>query len=117
MATYPLRVYIAGPYSADPEACVAEAIRVGNVVLDFGHAPFVPHLCHYWHNEHGERHYEDWMRIDLTWLLAADAVVRIPGESPGADREVELALSRGIPVLHPDEIGTRLLPDLRTSSS
>jgi hypothetical protein len=94
----PLRVYIAGPYTLDPEACTATAISVGNAVLDDGHAPFVPHLAHYWETLHGARHYEDWMRIDLAWLEMADALIRIPGESSGADREVELAKSLGIPV-------------------
>lgn len=93
----PLRVYVAGPYTADPEACTAAAIAVGNALLDAGHAPFVPHLSHYWHTLHNQRGYEDWMRIDLAWLERADAVVRIPGESPGADREVELARALGIP--------------------
>lgn len=94
----PLRVYIAGPYTADPETCTAAAIEIGNRVLDAGHAPFVPHLCHYWHTIHGERDYHDWMRIDLTWLECADLLLRMPGESPGADQEVALAQSLGIPV-------------------
>lgn len=95
----PRRIYVAGPYTADPEACTAEAIAVGNAVLDAGHAPFVPHLHHYWHTVHGERHYEDWMRIDLAWLVTADLVIRMPGESPGADREVVLARENAIPVV------------------
>lgn len=92
------KIYVAGPYTSDPEKCTAEAIRVGNLVLDAGHAPFVPHLAHYWETLHGARHYEDWMRLDLAWLSAADGVLRIPGESSGADREVDLAKSLGIPV-------------------
>ena len=99
-----LRVYVAGPYTSDPEKCTSAAIEVGNALLDAGHAPFVPHLAHYWETNHGARHYEDWMRIDLAWLAVADAVIRIPGESSGADREVELARSLGIPVLHPSRI-------------
>lgn len=93
-----LRVYVAGPYSADPETCTAQAIMAGNELLDAGCAPFVPHLSHYWHTLHTERHYEDWMRIDLAWITCADAVLRIPGDSPGAEREVELAAQHGIPV-------------------
>lgn len=98
----PLKVYVAGPYTDDPERCTAGAIAVGSAVLDAGHAPLVPHLAHYWHTRHGERHYENWMRIDLAWLTAADLVVRLPGVSPGADREVELARSLGIPVIELD---------------
>lgn len=94
-----LRVYVAGPYTSDPEACTAEAIKVGAQLLDLGFAPFVPHLAHYWHTLHGPRPYEDWMRIDLAWLAAADVVLRLPGHSPGADREVHHARTHGIPVV------------------
>lgn len=96
----PLRIYVAGPYTDDPDGCTATAIAAGAAVLDAGHAPFVPHLAHYWHTLHGPRDYEDWMRIDLAWLRAADAVLRLPGESSGADREVALAHELGIPVIH-----------------
>lgn len=93
-----LRIYVAGPYTADPETCTAKAIEAGNEILDAGHAPFVPHLAHYWETLHGERHYEDWMRLDLAWLPSAHGVLRLAGESSGADREVELANSLNIPV-------------------
>lgn len=94
------RVYVAGPYSADPEACTAEAIRVGTELLDRGYAPFVPHLVHYWETLHASRPYEDWMRLDLAWVRAADVLLRLPGDSPGADREVEHAHAHGIPVVY-----------------
>lgn len=99
MSAAPLRVYVAGPYTADPDACTRAAITAGNELLDAGHAPFVPHLAHYWHTLHGPRGYEDWMRIDLAWLRAADVVLRLPGESAGADREIALAQELGIPVV------------------
>lgn len=93
------RVYVSAPYSADPEACTAEAIRVGTDLLDMGFAPFVPHLVHYWETLHASRPYECWMRLDLAWVEAADVVLRLPGESPGADREVEHARAHGVPVV------------------
>lgn len=94
-----IRVYVAGPYSADPEACTSEALRVGSLLLDLGFAPFVPHLSHYWQTLHQQHDYETWMRLDLAWVEAADVLLRIPGESPGADREVEHARARGVPVV------------------
>jgi hypothetical protein len=93
-----LRVYVAGPYTADPEECTAAAIRAGGELLDAGCAPFVPHLAHYWETLHQARPYEDWMRIDLAWLTAADALLRLPGSSSGADRETARAEAHGIPV-------------------
>lgn len=40
----------------------------------------------------------DWMGVDLPWVAASDAVLRLPGESVGADMEVACARERGIPV-------------------
>ena|SRR5437879_1256423 len=94
------RVYVAGPYTEDPIGCTAEAIAVGNTLLDLGFAPFIPHLAHYWDRLHTSRGYEDWMRLDLAWVTAAHAVYRMPGKSSGADREVKLARSLSIPVVY-----------------
>lgn len=92
------RIYVSGPYTLDPEKCTRAAIHAGNVLLDAGFAPFVPHLSHFWHTLVGERHYEDWMRIDLAWASVCDVMLRLPGESSGADREVAMAEDAGISV-------------------
>jgi len=92
------KVYVAGPYSSgDTAVNVAEAIKAGNRIVAAGHAPFVPHLCHFMHMLEPQ-HYEVWMKIDFAWVTACDALVRLPGDSPGADREVALALKNNIPV-------------------
>ena len=44
--------------------------------------------------------YEQWMKLDLAWLDKCDALLRLPGESPGSDREVDAAKERGIPVYY-----------------
>ena len=38
--------------------------------------------------------------IDLEWVSCSDAVLRLPGESAGADREVQHAKSLNIPVYY-----------------
>lgn len=91
------RVYVAGPYSSDPEVNVRQAIRAADVLADLGAAPFVPHLFHYWHQVK-PRPYQDWMAIDAEWVHASEAVFVLPGYSPGADAETALALRLGIPV-------------------
>ena len=92
------RIYVAGPYSqGDMDANVNLAIAYGHNILDMGLSPFVPHLAHYMHLIK-RRDYEDWMNWDLTWLEKCDALIRIPGPSPGADREVTRAHELGIPV-------------------
>lgn len=93
-----MKVYVSGPYTKG-DTCVNthRAVAAGNQLLDCGHAPFVPHLSHFWHTM-TPRSYEDWMFIDLAFLATCDAVIRLSGESSGADREVARAHELGIPV-------------------
>jgi hypothetical protein len=42
--------------------------------------------------------HEEWIANDLPWVTAADAVLRLPGESQGADIECDHARCHGIPV-------------------
>lgn len=93
-----MRVYIAGPYTGgDVARNVANAILIGDAVLKLGHTPHVPHLNHFWHLLHPGG-YEQWMGLDLEWLAVCDVLLRLPGESPGADREVAEARRLGLPV-------------------
>lgn len=51
-------------------------------------------------NGNDEMAHADWLNVDLPWVAVSDAVLRLPGESTGADREVAFAESLGIPVYH-----------------
>jgi hypothetical protein len=44
------------------------------------------------------RPYEFWLELDNQFLPCCAALLRLPGESSGADKEVQLAQSLGIPV-------------------
>jgi hypothetical protein len=92
-----MRVYIAGPYSSDPVAGIRAAVAAADELLAAGHTPHIPHLTHLWHliSPHP---YEDWLALDLKWLEACGALVRLPGESAGADKEVGEAAALGIPI-------------------
>lgn len=93
-------VYIAGPYSRpDPEVNVARSLDYANKVLGMGHIPFVPHLYHYW-DQVDPKAYEVWTELDMRWLEKCDVLLRIPGDSPGSDAEVEHAESLGIKVIY-----------------
>lgn len=97
-------VYVAGPYTGDTLANTHAAIAAGNVLLDAGLWPYVPHLSHYWHEQH-PHDYEAWMALDFAWVRRCDALLRMPGTSSGADREVALATEIGIPVFRsPEEV-------------
>lgn len=82
-----MRVYIAGPYTkGDVAQNVVLAIRIGDYVADKGHIPFIPHLSHFWHMI-TPRPYEYWIEYDLRWLELCDIMIRIEGESAGAEKE------------------------------
>lgn len=96
----PKRIYIAGPYTkGDVAQNVANAIHVANHLLDQGCVPFVPHLTHFWHLIH-PRPYEDWLGYDLVWLEQCDTLVRIDGDSNGANKEEERMRELERPVFH-----------------
>jgi Domain of unknown function (DUF4406) len=95
-----VKVYVSGPYTkGDPCENTHVAISAGNAILNRGHIPFVPHLSHFWHTM-TPRPWEDWIKIDLAFLPACDVVLRLPGESKGADLEVATARELGIPVCY-----------------
>ena len=103
------RVFIAGPYSSgDVEANVAAALDAAAALIDLGLAPFCPHLFHFLHARHPYP-YEVWMMQDAQWLPLCEAVLRLPGESPGADIEVAHARELGIPVACSVEVVAELV--------
>ena len=94
------RIYIASPYSkGDVAVNVKKQIDVADKLISLGYAPFVPLLFHFQHLIH-PRPYDDWVRLDLAWIGVCQAVLRLPGDSAGADAEVLLALSYNIPVFY-----------------
>lgn len=94
------RVYIAGPYSQGDRALnVRLALDAAGRLLDNEYAPYVPHLTHFWHLVH-PKPYEVWLKLDREWLLLCHALLRLPGASDGADREMEWAANAGIPIYH-----------------
>lgn len=94
-----IRVYVSGPYSQpDPVENTHKAVSVASRLLNTGFiVPLVPHLTMFWHAMY-PRDYEQWLAYDLKLVEHADAVYRLHGESPGADRECAYANSSGIPV-------------------
>jgi hypothetical protein len=102
-------VYIAGPLngSGDRAQNVRNACWVGSLLRDAGHIPFVPHTSVVWH-EHYPAEEENWLQWDFAWLDLCDVLIRLPGESPGSDREVERAGENGMAVFVLDNLGDDL---------
>jgi uncharacterized protein DUF4406 len=95
-----VRVYIAGPYSkGDVGLNVKNAVVAGEAVLRAGHDPYIPHLNHLWHLLFPGS-YGQWLRLDVVWLRQCEVLIRLPGESAGADAEVEIARAMGLPVFY-----------------
>lgn len=100
------RIYIAGPISkGDLETNVRQATEAGIALLRAGYAPLVPHLTCYMGGSKPERLpcgtiADDWYAADLPWVAVSDAVLRLPGESTGADMEVCCAEAAGVPVFY-----------------
>lgn len=94
------KIYVAGPYTkGDVEKNVRNAIKAANKLADLGFAPFVPHLTHFWHLQF-PRSYDFWLDLDNQFLPHCDCLLRLPGESSGAEKEVALAERLGIPVFN-----------------
>lgn len=93
-----LKVGITGPYTeGDVAINVQRAMQAGSQLLTAGHFPYVPHLSHFLHMQTPQPR-EVWMLLSEIWLRECDAIVRIPGVSIGADREVKVAKGLGIPI-------------------
>ena len=95
-----LKVFISSPYTlGDQGENVRKQMDMFNQLFKIGYMPFAPLLYHFQHMVH-PLGYEEWMEIDFAMLDVCDIVLRLPGESSGADREVLYAKEVGIPVVH-----------------
>ena len=125
------RVYIAGPISkGDLAANIRQGTEAFRKLAKAGYAPWCPHWSCFSHApspmdflngrqavavigtaqggidlSHGDR-----CAVDLAWVAVADAVLRLPGESTGADMEVAEAMRRDIPVFRTVEEVVMHLP-------
>lgn len=97
-----LKIYIAGPYTAETrtqrQKNVNVAIDAAFVILSKGHFPFIPHLTHFVDERAQELNveltWEDYIRWDLVWLEKCDAFLYLAA-SRGADLELEEAKKLG----------------------
>jgi hypothetical protein len=71
--------------------------KVGALIIRAGAIPIIPHFSYYI-DKYFEFPYEKWMEIDFQLILSCDCLYRIPGYSPGADREMTHADINKIPV-------------------
>ena len=114
------RVYICGPISrGDLAHNIQQANRAMLELMQARLAPFNPMLTCFAGGDLERERYADgrilgeahasgggefrkmphsaWIAVDLAWVEVADAVLRLPGESVGADLEVEHARKHNVP--------------------
>ena len=75
-------------------------------LVELGLSPLLPQLTEFIEIECGIRlPHATWMDLDMPWVEASDIVLRLPGDSTGADLEVAHAAKFGLPVFYSlDEI-------------
>lgn len=92
------KVYIASPYTiGDAGTNVKVQMDMAGLLIDIGLIPFTPLLSHFLHMANPKT-YRQWMDYDFEWVKSCDTLMRLPGESVGADMEMEVAENHGIPV-------------------
>jgi len=104
-AKRPLRIYVAGPYTADTDEKiqhnVRRAIDMGVALMNLGHDPFIPHLSYHTDLRAKKLNvclpWPRWMEWCLSHLEGCDALLFM-GSSPGAQIEKQYAIDIGLPV-------------------
>ena len=98
----PIRVYLSGPITkGDRTQNFTTFCQWQKKLLEEGYAVLNPGLSML-HPDAWNLSHETWVRSDLPWVEVSDCVVRLPGDSKGADEEIECAAALGIPVFHAD---------------
>lgn len=91
-------VYVAGPYShGDQVINTRKVLKIAEELWDLGYMPIVPHLYMLWHITNPQP-YGRWLDMGLHLLSRCDRLLRVPGPSPGADKEIEWAREHGLKI-------------------
>ncbi len=98
------RVYIAGPMTngtgnAYNMGKINAAIEIHLFLIKAGFVPHCPHLTVFAEFMSPNRiDYEEWLELDMCYIDDCDVLLRLEGDSAGADKEVAYAESTGKPV-------------------
>lgn len=93
-------IYIASPYTiGDAVPNVSRQIDAAEALAQRGHVPIAPLLSHYWHERY-QHDWQFWLNLCKRIVPVCDAVLRLDGDSLGADVEVALAIDCKMPVFY-----------------
>jgi len=104
-------IYVSGPMRGAPGDVgpwlnCRVGMDTGKRLWNAGWHPVVPMLNAFWEMSVGaltpghDDGASGWLEFDFSYITRCDALLRLPGKSEGADREVALALAAGIPVFY-----------------
>ena len=107
-------VYISGPMSlGDRVENLAMAMKAMRELIALGYAPLCPQLT-FFAEPFMDASHADWIDVDIPWVRSAKAVLRLLGDSRGADREVAAATAAGVPVFaHVRELHEHFAPSVK----
>lgn len=94
-----IKVFVSSPYSGNVEENVQFQVDIGNELMDLGFFPFTP-LLYDEMEKKKSRSYDFWIHFTAAWITDCNCLLRVGGESKGADGEVKLAKEKNIPVFY-----------------
>ena len=93
-------IYVAGPMR---KGIMSDNVRTGTEVcdnlLDMGYLVINPFLSHF-HDMIFPHDFKWWIEKDLRYIKQCRVLLRLSGESEGADMEVAFAIQNKIPVVY-----------------
>ena len=97
-----MRIYIAGPYTkGDTAVNVRNSIFAQDYIeATLGQMAYNPLLSHFQHLVIPHNDVGYWYAKDIDWLKMCDGILRLEGESHGADEEVRVARELGMTVFY-----------------
>lgn len=93
-------VYISGPFTSNPTLNTHNACRMWESLR---RQDYCTPICPHWslvQDMLTPLSHDEWIAYDLELIERCDAVLRLHGESVGADMEVDAAVHQGIPVFY-----------------
>jgi len=95
-----MKIYLAAPYTLGDVAWnIHRVFKVADQLVEKGHIPIIPHLTHFWHLV-SPKPVRFWYEYDLHLLKMCDGLLRLDGNSKGADNEVLVASGMGMPIYY-----------------
>ena len=94
-------VFIASPYAiGDAQENVDRQREIAHILTDYGYVPLPPLVLGHYLEQWRSRPEDEYIAMDFELLAKCDVLLRLEGESAGADAEVTFAKERGIPVVY-----------------